>query len=268
MAERLQKVLSAAGVGARRACEQLILDGHIRVNGQLVNTLPVLVEPDDRIEVDGRAIHRARLVYYLLHKPRGVVVTNADPSGRPLVLDLLPGVPERIFPIGRLDEDSSGLLVMTNDGELTNRLTHPRYEVPKTYEALVDGRVEGETISRLVKGIYLAEGRARADRIRVIGRSYSQSRLEITLTEGRNRQIRRMLARMGHKVRRLRRVSMGKLNLRGLGEGRFRPLEEKEIRYLKRMAGLLPGTAPAPAGPPDRADQRRRGARRRGPRHS
>lgn len=241
MPERLQKVLSAAGLGSRRACEQLILDGHVRVNGRPVGELPVLVEDDDRIEVDGRPIRRERKAYYLLHKPRGVVVSNADPSGRTRAIDLLAGVGERVFPVGRLDIESSGLLLLTNDGELANRLTHPRYEVPKTYQAQVDGNVAGEQVERLLAGVYLAEGRAKMDRIRVIARSHRQTLLEITLTEGRNRQIRRMLAKLGHKVRRLKRVSIGRLTIRGLGVGKFRPLAADEVNYLKSLAGLRPG---------------------------
>ncbi|MDD4889143.1 MAG: pseudouridine synthase [Phycisphaerae bacterium] len=241
MPERLQKILSAAGLGSRRACEQLILEGNVRVNGQLVNTLPVLVEENDRIEVGGRPIRQERKVYFMLHKPRGVVVSNSDPAGRTLAVDLLPGVSERVFPVGRLEQESSGLLLLTNDGELSNRLTHPRYEVAKTYEVQVDGNVDGEKVQRLLAGVYLAEGRTRLDRIRVLSRSYRESRLAITLIESRNRQIRRMLAKLGHKVRRMQRTSIGKLTLRGVGVGHYRPLEANEIRYLKQMAGLLPG---------------------------
>lgn len=238
MAERLQKVLSAAGLGSRRACEQLIVEGHVRVNGQLVSELPVLVEDDDFIEVDSRPIRRERKAYFLLNKPRGVVVSNADPSGRTRAIDLLAGVRERVFAVGRLDMESSGLLLLTNDGELSNRLTHPRYEVPKTYHAEVDGSVSGDDIARLTAGVYLAEGKARADRISVLNRSHRQTLLAITLTEGRNRQIRRMLAKLGHKVRKLKRVSLGRLTTRGLGVGKFRPLTADEVNYLKRLTGL------------------------------
>jgi 23S rRNA pseudouridine2605 synthase len=247
MPERLQKVMSSAGLGARRVCEQMILDGHVRVNGQLVESLPVLVEETDRVEVDGRPIHREKKVYFLLHKPRGVVVTNSDPAGRTRAVDLV-NVPQRVFPVGRLETDSSGLLVMTNDGELANRLTHPRYEVPKTYEVEADGYMTGEDIQKLLSGVYLAEGRTRVDRLRVAGRSRTQTWLEITLPESRNRQIRRMLARLGHKVRRLSRISMGKLTLRGLGVGRFRPLTQPEINYLMKITGLR-GGSPNQGGP-------------------
>ncbi len=240
MTERLHRIMASAGLGSRRACEQMILDGRVEVNGRVVAELPVLVGPDDRIRVDGRRLRREPKVYLMLNKPRGVVCTNHDPSGRTRAVDLAPGVRERVFPVGRLDTDTSGLLLLTNDGELSNRLTHPRYEVPKTYEALVDGRVAGEQVVALRQGVRLAEGRARADRIEVIGRTRNQTRLAITLTEGRNRQVRRMLAGIGHKVRRLRRVSVGKLKLSGLGVGRFRPLSAEELNYLRRLAGLAP----------------------------
>lgn len=257
MVERLQKVLSSAGLGSRRACEQLILDGHVRVNGQLIRDLPVLVEDSDRVEVDGKPIRREKKAYYLLHKPRGVIVSNSDPSGRTRAIDLLVGVGERVFPVGRLDLESSGLLLLTNDGELANRLTHPRYEAPKIYEAQVDGSVSGEAIAKLLEGVYLAEGKTRADRIRVLARSHRQSLLSITLTEGRNRQIRRMLARMGHKVRKLKRVAIGKLTTRGLGVGRFRKLTADEVSYLKRLAGLAGPAGEASAGPIGRGSARK-----------
>jgi len=261
MGERLQKILSAAGLGSRRACEQIILDGRVQVNGKPVSELPVLVEQDDRISVDGRPIHGEKKVYFLLHKPRGVLVTNNDPAGRTLAVDLLPGVRERVFPVGRLDADSSGLLLLTNDGELSNRLTHPRYEVPKTYDVMVEGNLTGEKIERLLAGVYLSEGKARADRIRIIKRSHKETWLAVTLGEGRNRQVRRMLAKLGNKVRRLSRVSMGKLTLRGVGVGRFRPLTSAEVNYLRRITGLL-GELPAlPSSPPPRGATGRPGQR-------
>ncbi|MCG3177743.1 MAG: Ribosomal large subunit pseudouridine synthase B [Phycisphaerae bacterium] len=238
MSERLQKVMAAAGVGSRRACEEMIENGRVQVNGQLVSRLPVLVEAADRITVDGRHLRREKKVYFMLHKPRGVVCTNSDPAGRRRAVDLMKGVPERVFPVGRLDADSSGLLIMTNDGELSNRLTHPRYETAKTYEVQVDGRIEGPAMEKLIGGVRLAEGKASADRVKLVRRSRNETVLQITLTEGRNRQIRRMLAKVGYEARRLRRVKVGRLELRGVGPGNFRPLTAAEVAELRRSAGL------------------------------
>lgn len=232
--------MAAAGLGSRRGCEQLIEEGRVLVNGKTVTELPVFVEPSDQIMVDGRPVrHKPEpLVYFMLNKPRGVVCTNRDPAGRRRAIDLLEGVRERVYPVGRLDADSQGLLLLTNDGELANRLTHLRYEVPKTYEVRVDGRVTGEQVEKLLAGIRLAEGKASADRIRVVSRGDRESRLAITISEGRNFQVHQVLEGLGHKVRRLRRVSVGNLTLGGVGVGKWRPLTGNEVRYLKRLAGM------------------------------
>lgn len=235
--ERLQKVLAAAGVAARRACEQLILDGRVQVNGRPVVSLPVLVDPRrDRITVDGKPLTASRLVYFVLNKPRGVLCTNADPAGRLRAIDLLGGVRERVFPVGRLDADSTGLLLMTNDGELAERLSHPRYGVPRTYRAEVEGRVEQEDLERLRRGVWLAEGKTGPAHAKIVLRQPHRSILEITLREGRNREIRRVLARVGHKVRRLKRVAIGPIQLQSLPIGAYRPLKPKELDTLRRHA--------------------------------
>ena len=234
MSERLQKVLAARGVGPRRECELMIRDGRVTVNGQRVRKLPVLVDPAaDDIRVDSRRIRAKQKVYYLLNKPKSVLCTASDPAGRTLAMDLLAGVTERVYPVGRLDADSQGLLVLTNDGEMTNRLTHPRYGAPKTYRAEIAGRISDESMQKLRKGVWLAEGRTEPIKIKRIHRGPNGSVLELTLREGRNRQVRRMLSRLGHPVRQLIRIRLGRLTLRGLGVGQFRPLTSAEIRHLK-----------------------------------
>lgn len=237
MAERLQKVLAAAGLGSRRACEELILDGRVRVNGRRVASLPVLVDPRvDDITFDGRAVRVEPKAHYLLNKPKGVVCTQNDPARRKRAVDLLTDVRQRVYPVGRLDVDSEGLLLMTNDGELAARLTHPRYGVPKTYRARVSGRLTPEDLEKLRRGIWLSEGKTQPARVTAVYRSREHSVLEVTLREGRNRQVRRMLVKLGHPVRELTRVRIGKLSLRGLGVGRFRQLTATEVRYLRDLA--------------------------------
>ncbi|GAF69664.1 unnamed protein product [marine sediment metagenome] len=237
MAERLQKVLAAAGVGSRRACEELILEGRVRVNRKRVDQLPVLVDPStDDIRVDGRRIHAERKVYYLLNKPKGVLCTQRDPAGRTRATDLLTGVRERVYPVGRLDAGSQGLVLLTNDGELAAALTHPRYGVPKTYRARIRGKLPPDGLKKLRQGIWLSEGRTQPARVTVAYGSRSHTILEITLREGRNRQVRRMLVKLGHPVRDLTRVRMGRLSLRGLGTGRFRALQPTEVKQLQALA--------------------------------
>ncbi len=236
--ERLQKLMAEAGVASRRHSEQMIRDGLVRVNGQTVRELPVLVDPDhDVVVVQGKKLRFEPKVYFLLHKPKKVVSTNYDPQGRPRAIDLLKTVRERVYPVGRLDADSRGLLLLTNDGELANQLTHPRYGVPKTYVAEIAGTLSGPEIAELRSGIRLeAKGPAAMHRVTVLRRGPQESLLEITLTEGRNRQIRRMLARLGKRVRHLTRVRMGPLTLKGLGVGKFRPLTVAEVRALRKAA--------------------------------
>jgi len=196
--ERLQKVLAAAGAGSRRQCEELILAGRVEVDRQVVVELGTRVDLGrQEIRLDGVPLHRSKLVYYALHKPTGVVSTNRDPSGRPRVIDLLPKSEVRLYPIGRLDLNSEGLILVTNDGELANRLTHPRYGVEKTYRVQVAGHPERDILGQLHEGVRLAEGVARVARVRVAGKHKDSTILEMVLREGRNREIRRMLARWG-----------------------------------------------------------------------
>jgi len=229
--------MAEAGIGSRRHCEDIIREGLVKVNGTVVLKLPVLVDPkQDRIVVDGRRLKFEQKVYYLLNKPKKVVCTNSDPQGRTRAIDLLKGVKERVYPVGRLDADSKGLVIMTNDGELANHLTHPKYGVAKTYIAEVAGAVSGEDIEKLQKGMYLPQGKASVSRVKILRRGPKQSLLEITLQEGRNRQIKVMLRRLGHSVKQLTRVKIGRLILKGLGVGKYRALTTVEVKALQRLS--------------------------------
>jgi len=235
---RLQKILSGAGIDSRRNCEQLILEGEVRVNGKVVDTLPAFADPDsDQITVHGRRIGPVRRVYYLLNKPRGVICTNLDPQGRRKAIDLVPQR-ERIFCVGRLDVDSSGLIILTNDSELTNRLTHPRYELAKTYRVDVTGQLSGGAIEKLKKGVWLSEGKTGRAAVKILRRGRNVSTLEIVIREGLNRQVRRMLARVGLGVKSLTRTKIGKIDLRGVGVGKYRELTHSEVGWLKKVTGL------------------------------
>jgi 23S rRNA pseudouridine2605 synthase len=234
--ERLQKVLAAAGLGSRRRCEELILAGRVEVERRVVATLGAKADPQQQeIRVDGVSLPRPRLVYFLVNKPVGVVSTNNDPSGRPRVVDLIP-YPGRLFTVGRLDMSSEGLILVTNDGELANRLTHPRYGVEKTYQVEVAGMLDRKELEKLRQGVHLAEGFARVVSAKVIRQYKQSSLLEIVLNEGRNREIRRLLARVGHKVQRLKRVAIGPLRLADLPVGHVRPLARDEVRRLKQAS--------------------------------
>ncbi len=236
--ERLQKVLAAAGIASRRKCEELILSGIVRVNRKVVDELPVFVNSaSDVITVDGKRIHAAEKVYYLLNKPKGVICTSSDPYGRKKVVDLI-DCPERIFAVGRLDADTTGLLILTNDSELANRLTHPRYEIDKTYEVRIKGRMDGPAIEKLKKGVHLAEGKTGRAAVKVIKRSNAESLLQIVIRQGLNRQIRRMMARVGFRVRALKRTRIGNISIKGLAPGRSKKLTKSQVAYLKKATGL------------------------------
>jgi len=235
--ERLHKVLAAAGIGSRRKCEELIAAGRVTVDGRTVTEQGTKVDPDEvEIRVDSEPLRRSRRLYYLVNKPTGVVSTSRDPSARPRVIDLLPS-DERLFTVGRLDLSSEGLILATNDGELANLLAHPRYGVEKIYHAQVAGVPEREVLDRLRQGVHLAEGFAHAKRVTVKSQHKQSALLEIVLDEGRNREVRRLLARVGHKVLRLKRVGLGPLRLGDLAPGEFRPLRREEVRALKDAAG-------------------------------
>jgi 23S rRNA pseudouridine2605 synthase len=234
---RLQKVLSQAGVASRRAAEKLIADGRVSVNGKTVVTMGVKVDPrKDEIRVDGRRIKSAsRLRYILLYKPAGYITTRSDPQRRRTVLDLLVGVREYVYPVGRLDYDTEGLLLLTNDGELAARLTHPRHGVARTYEARVAGMPDREAIERLRAGIPLDGRRTLPADVVLLngGRRDRDGVLRLTIREGRNRQVRRMCEAVGHPVQQLKRTKFGSLADRRLKPGEWRELGRQEINALK-----------------------------------
>jgi len=234
--ERLQKVLAKAGLGSRRACEELIEAGRVEVNGQ-VAALGRRVDPErDRVTVDGVTIPvRPGFVYYLLNKPAKVVTTASDPQGRPTVIELVPAEP-RVFPVGRLDWDTEGLLLLTNDGDLANGLTHPSRGVPKTYLAEVAGVPTRGAVRRLREGVDLEDGRTAPAQARVAQTTPTGAALEIVIHEGRNRQVRRMCEAVGHPVRRLVRTRFGPLRDNRLAPGQWRPLTQEEIRALYAAA--------------------------------
>jgi 23S rRNA pseudouridine2605 synthase len=233
--ERLQKILAAAGIASRRRCEEIILEGQVRVNGEVVDRLPAFADAEkDVITIDGREIRAGRRVYFLLNKPKGVVCTNSDPQGRKKAIDFV-RVRERIFCVGRLDVESTGLIILTNDNELANRLTHPRYGLAKTYVVNVGGKLGGEQIEKLKKGVWFSEGKTGRAAIKILKRSHKESLVEVTIREGLNRQVRRMFAKVGLPVRSLTRTRIGKINARGLGIGKFRPLTKDETAYLKKV---------------------------------
>ena len=289
---RLQKLMAAAGLDSRRACEQMILDGRVAVNGKVVKKMPVLIRPDqDEIIVDGQklktkgrtvrlrpqqGVRPAKLVYYLLNKPKGVICTNRDAtdrrqvkSGRLRAIDLMVGVRQRLVSVGRLDVDSRGLLIMTNDGELVNQLTHPRHEVPKTYRLRIDGSLTAADIDKLTKGLWMTSQRpgkksdaqpAKAANVRIVHRDQKQTArgekgrsvrgekgrtasgeqgrtvLQVVLREGKNRQIRRMMSHLGYKVRDLVRIKIGPVSIKGLPVGAYRPMMKQEVLRLKAFA--------------------------------
>jgi pseudouridine synthase len=248
---RLQRVLSQSGVASRRAAEQLMREGRVSVNGRTVTELGTKADAErDDIRVDGRRIRAAeRKRYLLLNKPRGYVSTRSDPQRRPTVIDLLKGVREYVYPVGRLDYDSEGLLLLTNDGELAARLTHPRHGIERVYEARVRGVPDRREMARLANGVVI-DGRrtapARARLARAIdAASGPQAIIELTLHEGRKRQARRMCEAIGHPVVRLRRVRIGPIGDERLKTGHWRELTRQEIEKLKKAAGM--GSDPTPA---------------------
>ena len=232
--QRLQKILAAAGIASRRKCEELILEGAVQVNNRTVDTLPAFADPDsDVITVNGRRIQSQRKVYFLLNKPKGVICTSDDPQGRKKAVDFIP-IKERIFCVGRLDVDTSGLIILTNDSELTNRLTHPKYKVPKTYIAGVKGQLTTEAVENIKKGLWLSEGKTGRAAVKILKRSPAESLVQMAISEGMNRQIRRVFARLDLKVKSLKRVAIGKITDKGLGVGKFRTLHRSEIIYLQK----------------------------------
>ncbi|MEX1039681.1 MAG: pseudouridine synthase [Pirellulaceae bacterium] len=242
--DRLHKVLAAAGIGSRRKCEEMILEGRIEVDGDFVTQVGTSVNPATQdIRVDGQRIRPPKKRYFLLNKPPGVVSTNFDPSGRTRVVDLVPQ-DERVFTIGRLDRASEGLILLTNDGELTNHLAHPKFGVEKTYLVEVDGHPDPEAIKMMRAGVHFAEAFVKPDNVRLKRKNKRTSTLEIILSEGRNREIRRLLARVGHKVVRLRRISIGPLRLGEVPVGAYRELTSAEVTALRTASEEIRAAKP------------------------
>ena len=240
--ERLHKALARAGVASRRQVEKIIDEGRVRVNKTPVKTQGVLVDPDkDEIYVDGKRVHTAseelsERVYFLLNKPAGVVSTARDTAGRKTVIDLVLGSAEgRIYPVGRLDYDAEGALIMTNDGELTNQLIHPKYHVPKVYEVKVKGTPTEEQLDKLRRGIYLEDGPTGPSEIEVIRKAKVNTWLKVILTQGKNNQIKNMFWRIEHPVQKLIRTYFAGISIEGLAPGEFRLLTKKELAALKAL---------------------------------
>lgn len=230
--------MALCGVAARRKCEEIIAQGRVRVNGQTVDQMGAQVQEGDEVTLDGVLLApQTRMRYLLYHKPAGEVTTVSDERGRDTVMDRFRDVPERVYPVGRLDYDSEGLLLLTNDGELAQRLTHPRSEVDKTYLARVTGNPSGEALDRLRRGVFLPgdERRTAPARVRVVRDEALFSDILVTIHEGRNRQVRRMFEAVGHKVLLLRRVRFGPLELGDLRRGEWRELTQEEVARLKAL---------------------------------
>ena len=238
--QRLQKLLARAGFGGRRKCEQLIRDGRVSVNGEVITRMGARASADDEIRVDGRHITIPEgHVYLMLNKPPGYVSTRDDPQGRATVMDLAPeDLRERIYPVGRLDQDTTGLLLLTDDGELAQRLIHPSHHVPKEYVVDVDGTPSESKLHRVRSGLRLDDGFTQPCEVQLLGSDAGEARLRVILLEGRNRQVRRMFEAIGHPVRRLKRVAMGPLRLGELSLGEVRALSEGQLAALRDAVGL------------------------------
>lgn len=240
--ERLQKVIAHAGMASRRKAEELILEGKVKVNGKTVKELGVKVGPNDKVEVNGVPLEKEPPVYFLFYKPRGVISAVADDKNRKVVTDFFPYVEERIYPIGRLDYDTSGLLLLTNDGEFANALMHPKYEVDKVYVAKVKGIPLRESLRKLEKGVMLEDGKTAPARTKVLStdKKKNTSIIEITIHEGRNRQVRRMFDSIGHPVVKLKREKYGFLTLSGLTAGDSRELTPHEVKMMRTLTSTEP----------------------------
>lgn len=232
--ERLNKFLAHAGVGSRRHCDSLIAAGRVKINDVVIRDLGTRVDPErHKVFVDDAPVKAEKPVYWAVNKPPGFLCTNRDPSGRPLAIDLIPHVEQRVYTVGRLDEASEGLLIMTNDGDLAFALMHPRFEIQKTYLAQVAGHPSKADMQQLLDGVWIAEGKVRADSVRRHKSQGDSTWLRIVLSEGKNREIRRMLAKLRHKVLRLKRIGIGPIELDKLPSGKSRKLRASEVAELR-----------------------------------
>ena len=233
---RLNKYIADAGVCSRRKADELITAGNVKVNGAVVRELGTQVESTDTVEVNGNVIHASgKLVYILLNKPVGYVTTSKDEQDRATVLDLITDVNERIFPVGRLDIETSGLLILTNDGDLAYRITHPKHNVTKTYRAVVEGHISNERLAKLRKGVDIGGFVTSRARVDIIRQAPKHTLVEIEIHEGKNRQVRKMFAAVGNKVVELERVAIGNIRLGRMLEGHYRKLTREEVEYLKKL---------------------------------
>ncbi len=248
--QRLQRLLASAGFGSRRQCEDLIEAGRVAVDGQVITKLGTTADLNlNTVHVDGVMLKKQKLVYYAVNKPVGVVTTNRDPHGRPRVVDLVPHS-ERVFPVGRLDRNSDGLILLTNDGDLAQRLTHPKFGVRKIYRVTVAGKVGTETMKQMRMGIYIAEGFVKVEGAKLLKSRPRSTEMEIVLREGKNREIRRILARLGHKVQSLRRIAVGPLRLGDLPPGAYRVVLREEVKKLWTATEQALETESAESRPP------------------
>ncbi len=279
MKERLHKYLAHCGIASRRKCEQLILEGRVAVDGKTVTELGVQVDPDrQKIRLDGERVRLQPKVYFLVHKPAGVECTQGTPQGmrrgfkrNRRLTDLLPPMRERVYSVGRLDHDSEGIILVTNDGDLCQRLTHPRYRIPRTYHVVLEGCFEGPAVEKIQKGVWLSDGKTGESKVLIKKRARDVTVLEITIHEGMNREVRRIFAKVGFKVRHLKRIRFGPLELGNVGRGRFRPLTGDEIRSLRnllkppaevpgRQEGWTPARGPGHVGASERPSVARHGS--------
>ena len=236
--ERLQKVIAHAGIASRRKAEQLIEEGHVRVNGKVVKELGVKVSSSDKVEVDGVPLEREEPVYFMLYKPRGVISSVNDDKGRKVVTDFFPMIEQRIYPVGRLDYDTSGLLILTNDGEFANTLMHPSNQIDKVYVAKVKGIPTKEALKTLERGVRLEDGKTAPAKVKMqtVDKKKQTAIVEIIIHEGRNRQVRRMFEAVGNPVLKLKRERYGFLTLQGLKVGDARELSPHEVKQLRALA--------------------------------
>lgn len=236
--ERLQKVIAHAGFASRRKAEELMAEGRVKVNGKTVKELGVKVSPSDRIEVDGIPVEREEPVYFLLYKPRGVISAVSDDKGRKVVTDFFEGIKQRIYPVGRLDYDTSGILILTNDGEFANLLMHPSNEIEKVYVAKVKGIPSKESMRSLQRGVVLEDGKTAPAKTKLLSMDKKKQTaiVEISIHEGRNRQVRRMFEAIGNPVLKLKRERYGYLTLQGLSAGDARELTAHEVKQLRALA--------------------------------
>ncbi|NLH17159.1 MAG: rRNA pseudouridine synthase [Phycisphaerae bacterium] len=235
---RLQKFLAEAGIAARRKCEEMIVEGLVEVNGKVVESLPAFVEPaKDTVKVNGQKVRMPQRVYFLLNKPKNVICSNSDPQGRKRAIDLV-DTPFRVVCVGRLDTETSGAIILTNDSELVNRMTHPRYELPRTYEIRIRGSMDDVAIERFKQGSWLSGGKGGRAEVRVIRRNNVETMLEVTIQGGLHSELRLVMHRVGFKVLSIRRTRIGTITLKDTPLGCSRPLTKAQVDYLKKSTGM------------------------------